>query len=106
MRFSTVFVTIFVMLLALSGCTWVKVSEQGQSVAVLDASAAVDCQMLGRLTAISRAKVAGITRSQEKLAIELETIARNEGASMGGNAVVPLTGIEGNQQKFQVYQCP
>lgn len=92
-------------ILILSSCTWVKVTEAGESVQVLATTAAPACKGVGKVTAISRAKVAGIKRSYKKLALELETIARNEAPGMGGNAVAPVSEIEGNEQVFRVYQC-
>ena len=89
----------------LAGCTWVKVTDAGESVSVLESRAVSACKGLGKVTAISRAKVAGVKRSSEKLARELETIARNEAASMGGDTVVPLSEIDGNERVFRVYQC-
>ncbi len=98
--FAAVLVTLLI-----SGCTWVKLTEDGQGVQVLDSSAAASCKALGKITAISKARVAGINRNQKKLATELETIARNEAVDMGGNAVAPLAEIDGNERVFRVYQC-
>tara|TARA_R110002072_G_scaffold7773_6_gene41588 strand:- start:17193 stop:17501 length:309 start_codon:yes stop_codon:yes gene_type:complete len=97
--------TLIVVILVLSGCTWVKVTEAGQTVSVLKSQDLSSCSNLGKVTAISRAKVAGISRSEKKLTTELETIARNEAATMGGNAVVAIAAIDGNEQVYRVYQC-
>jgi len=36
---------------------------------------------------------------------ELESLARNEAALMGGDAIVPASAIERGRQTFDVYLC-
>jgi hypothetical protein len=96
---------VFFLLLQASACTWVKVTEPGQRVEVRQAGETENCKLLGKVTSVSRAKIAGVSRSVKKLATELETIARNEAVDMGGNTVVPAGEINGDEREFQVYQC-
>ncbi len=96
---------VFLLLLQASACTWVKVTEPGKLVEVRETGEAENCKLLGKVTSVSRAKVAGIKRGIKKLTTELETIARNEAADMGGNTVVPLGEINGDEREFQVYHC-
>ena len=90
----------------LSACTWVKLTDAGSTVALVESDEVSQCEFKGRITAISRAKVAGVSRKEQKLALELSTIARNQATDMGGNAVSPASEITGNEQKFGVYACP
>ncbi len=92
-------------LLGVAGCTWVKLSEEGATVAVASSGEIESCKRVGKITAISRAKVAGVERNDKKLNTELETIARNEAVSMGGNTVSPLGPVDGNEREFGVYTC-
>lgn len=93
-------------LIALTGCTWVKVTPEGAAVQVLSIDDVSSCTSLGKVNAMSRAKVAGVSRSETKLATELETIARNNAATMGANAIAANGEINGNQQEFRAFQCP
>ena len=99
-------IVILMVITFLAGCTWVKLDEAGQNVSVLNPDEAESCKSAGKVTAISRAKVAGVTRNENKLALELETIARNEAATMDGDSIVPMGDINGNERDYRVYQCP
>lgn len=91
---------------SLVSCTWVKVSEQGESVMVRNANQVADCKKVARTTASLRSKVLGVERSKEKVQKELETLARNAAVDYGGNVVVPSSEITDGKQTFDVYQCP
>jgi hypothetical protein len=94
------------MLISTSSCTWVKVSEEGQLVQLLDENTVAECKRLGRVTAISREKLLGVKRNMDKLTTELTSIARNNAVSMQGNVIVAAGPIEGNERVFVVYDCP
>ena len=98
---------IFVFLFAvmLPGCTWVKLTPQGEKVRVLSQTEVNSCKKLGITTVSVRAVVAGIERSEEKVKKELETLARNRAMDLNGDTVVPLTKVEKGQQTFSVYRC-
>lgn len=91
--------------IALTGCTWVKVSDQGEKVRVLSADEVVKCQRLGQTTVSLLAKVAGIERNTQKVQQELNTLARNAAPELGGDTVVPVSEIEDGKQTFAVYRC-
>ena len=95
----------FGLLLLVSACTWVKPTESGQTVQVMDSVDTESCKPVGKITSVSRAKLAGIKRKEKKLETELETIARNEAVDLGGNVVVPKGDISGDEQEFLVYHC-
>lgn len=91
---------------AVSGCTWVKLTSEGETVAVMN-SADAACKRLGTTTSHGKADVASIDRNEEKVATELETLARNHTAGMGGNAIVadgPVT--DDGKRTYIVYKCP
>ena len=90
----------------LSACTWVDVEEAGQGVTLVGPEHVAHCKQLGRTTAETLEKVVGVRRSDEKLATELATIARNSAGKMGGNTIVPLGPIEEDRRTFLVYSCP
>jgi len=94
-----------VCLTACSACTWVQLSAQGQSVRVARPAEVVECERLGEATATVVDKVGFMKRSREKQVKELETLARNEAAEMGGDAIVATSDIEDGRRRFAVYRC-
>ena len=58
------------------------------------------------MTASPKSRVGGFERKPGKVAAELETLARNEAATMGGNAVVAASTVKDGRQTFGVYHCP
>jgi hypothetical protein len=89
-----------------ASCTWVKVSEEAKMVQVRDINDVSDCNRLGETTAMSKAKVAGVTRKVKKFEGELETIARNRAVKMNGNTIAAKGPAEGDEQVFVVLSCP
>jgi len=99
------FLTFSLSLSGLTACTWVKPSEAGAAISVLEPEEVVGCDRLGQTTAMSKDKIAGIKRSASKLKLELTTIAQNRAATMGGNTISPTGPVTGSEQTFTVYRC-
>lgn len=91
--------------LLLAGCTWVKPTAEGEKVRIMTTKEVAACKRLGKTSVSLLDKVAGIERNEHKVKSELETLARNSGADMGGNAVVAETQPKDGKQTFGVYQC-
>lgn len=89
----------------LNACTWVKVTPEGRAVKAMSAAEVTNCQRLGMTTSQVAAKVGFIKRNEGKLAYELEALARNEAARMGGNVVVADSAVEEGRQRFSIYKC-
>jgi hypothetical protein len=89
----------------ISGCTWVKLSEGAAAVQVAEIAPA-GCELRGKTTVVSRAAVAGVERNESKFLQELETLARNQAVSLGGNLVVADGPVNGNERVFRIFQCP
>jgi hypothetical protein len=51
-------------------------------------------------------KITFIKRSNRAQKAELEKLAKNEAAKMGGNAVVADTEIVDGRQTYVIYKCP
>ena len=90
--------------LLLSGCATLKLTEGGEKVRVLEPSEVATCRNLGRTNTSVTARVV-FDRPADAVAEELETVARNSAANMGGDTIVPLTVIEDGKQTFVVYKC-
>ena len=86
-------------------CTWVKTTPEGEPVSVATAAAVTDCARKGKVTVSLKSRVAGVERSPTKVANELATLARNEGAGLGGDTVVAESTVSEGSQVFGVYDC-
>ena len=88
----------------LSACSTLKLTEGGEKVRVLDPAEVSSCKNLGRTNTSVTDRVI-IERPADSVAEELQIVARNSAARMGGDTIVPLTVIEDGQQTFVVYKC-
>ncbi len=98
-------VSMGVLIASLAACTWVKTTPEGERVGVSTAEAVADCENLGSVNVSLKHNVGRWERKPEKVRVELETLARNEGAIMGGDTVVPEGRPLEGRQKFSVHQC-
>lgn len=91
---------------SVTGCTWVKVSEGGEGVAVSKRAPVQDCEKMKTLHVQVKDNLVGsVDRSSEKVAKELKTLARNEAALEGGNFIVPVSAAKDGRQSFELYRC-
>jgi hypothetical protein len=90
--------------LALS-CTWVKLTAGGDAVRVAKEDEVARCETKGRTHAQTTDRVLIFSRSETGIAKELESLARNEAALMGGDTIVPASAIDRGRQTFDVYMC-
>ena len=74
-------------LLLLSSCTWVQLTEEGETVMLAGAGNVNNCERVGRATARTLDEVVRVDRSGQRLQEELLVLARNEAAAMGGNTI-------------------
>ena len=88
------------------GCTWVKPTTEGKTVQVADADGVSNCERMGKVTVSLKDKIGWMDRKRSKVETELETLARNEGALLGGNMVSPESEIRDGRRVFGVYKCP
>ena len=98
-------VIIMISILLLAGCTWVHISPSGEKVRVVSSAEIAGCEKIGVTTVSLLEEIAGIKRSQRKVATELETLGRNSGAEMGGDTIVLVSDIINGEQTFDVYRC-
>jgi Domain of unknown function (DUF4156) len=89
-----------------SACTWVKLTAPGESVRVGTMAQVTGCEKLGATHAKTSTKIGIFSRGPKKIDGELESLARNEAAEMGGNTIVPQgpTSSEG-RRSFDVFRC-
>ena len=94
------------MLPVLSACTWVPLTGEGARVQLRTLEQARACERISRVTVSVKDRIGAIPRSEDKVRGELETLARNEAARVGGNAVAAESEATDGQQVFVVYRCP
>ncbi|WP_127478680.1 DUF4156 domain-containing protein [Sulfurivermis fontis] len=97
--------TMAALVLALSACTWVEPTAQGEKVRVLSAEEVTKCKKVGQTTVSLLAKLAGIERNPQKVQEELNILARNSAVELDGDTVVPISAVEDGKQTFAVYRC-
>ncbi len=92
--------------LLLGACTWVQVTETGAEVRVAEESEVTACERLGRTTVSGVDRILAAKRLEHVVQREMQDMARNEAANIGGNAVVAVSPIENGKQTFAVFSCP
>lgn len=97
---------LIILVMAVPACTWVKPTEAGARVVVNDTFSLRHCDKLGTTTTSVKHKVGSLDRKAEKVTQELVTLARNEAAVMGGNAISSRGPVEDGSMVFDVYSCP
>lgn len=88
-----------------SGCTWVKISDEARAIELVEAGQVTACKRLGTVSSKVRAKVAGITRGENKVRVELDNLAREQALEMGADTLVRES-IEGGNGHYTAYACP
>ncbi|HEX5055657.1 MAG TPA: DUF4156 domain-containing protein [Gammaproteobacteria bacterium] len=95
-----------VMVALLAGCTWVKMTPEGEQARVLTESQARNCTSLGVTTVSMPTKVVGIPLNEKKVNVELEKLARNAVSEFkGADSVRPVGDARNGKQTFEVYDC-
>lgn len=99
------FFTLLLLTLSLGACafSWVKLTPQGENVAILQASEVTNCTPNGSTTVTVVSKVV-VNRQPERVAEELRVLARNRAADRG-DAIVAMGPVRNGEQTFNIYQC-
>lgn len=100
-----VLLIIAALLPALSACTWVKLTNEGEKVRVLELSEVSKCTLLGHTTANTQPTAVGIDRHPQVIQQELESLARNSAVNLNGDTVVAEGEVKDGSQRFAVYRC-
>lgn len=88
-----------------AGCSFVELTREGEGVRIAKAEEVAACTGLGRTTASVAHEVGFIPMHPDRVQENINLIARNSGASMGGDTLVPASGITDGRQTFEVYRC-
>jgi len=91
-------------LLGLGACSsFVKITKDGDNVAVMQISEVGNCTASGSVTVAVVNKVV-VNRKPETVALELRTLARNRAANRG-DTIVATTPVTNGEQTYDIYQC-
>lgn len=88
-----------------AACTWVEPTVSGNAVRVAYDGKVAGCRDAGTVAVTVADKIAFYHRNEYKVADELETMARNEAASLPADTIVPRTEAKDGSQRFQAYVC-
>ncbi len=88
------------------GCTFVALEPEGERVEVAESAEQVEeCQRVGRTRVTTAERVAFILRRDTAIEDDLDRLARNSGADLGGDTVVRESEIEEGRATYGVYDC-
>ena len=93
------------LLTLLSACSWVELNTEGKKVRVLSEQEVSSCKHIGSTTANVKDEVIGLERKPHIVEENLEILARNAAAEMGGDTVVAASPVKDGSRKFKVYKC-
>ncbi|MDC8014180.1 DUF4156 domain-containing protein [Tahibacter soli] len=93
------------LLAALGACTWVKLDEPGKAVHVAYDGRVDGCRALGEIGVSVKDRVGPYERNSLKVKDELETLARNEAASMQADTIAAKGEPHDGEQRFGAYAC-
>lgn len=94
-----------IIMLWLSGCTWVEPTYEGGEVLLVKSYNVQSCQHLGSTKATVKHEIGPVTRSEDKVREELVTLAKNHAADMGGDSIVADGTATDGTMTFDVYKC-
>lgn len=89
-----------------SACAWVKLTDAGSRVRVATAAEVSGCDRIGATHAKTSPDAWIFSRNPKKIDEEVEFLARNEAADLGGDTIVPRSSTsEEGRRSFDVYVC-
>jgi hypothetical protein len=95
-----------VLLIALSGCTWVALEDSGKRIRVVSSASEVEgCENKGEITASVRDKVAFVNRDAAKVNDEVEALARNQAAELGADTIRAASELDHGSKRFDAFRC-
>ena len=98
---------IAVLSLVLAGCAFVKPESGSEQVQILTQQQATACKKLGYANVYTKHEVLGLKRNDESVREELNTLAKNQAASMKGDGIVITNdaAMTAGKIAFDIYRC-
>ena len=88
-----------------AACTWVDLKPRGEKVRVLAVEEVGSCREVGRVSAVTAAKIGFIARGKDTVQEEVYRLARNNAGDMGGDTIVAAGPLIDGEQPFRVFRC-
>jgi Domain of unknown function (DUF4156) len=104
MKLRTIFLG-FATLASLQACTWVKSTNSGDAVHMAYDGNVAGCRDVGQVTVSVADHVAFYHRPSLKVRDELETLARNQAASIPADTIRATSDPVDGAQSFEAYVC-
>ena len=96
----------FVLITALSACTFVKMGPGAEQVQVVAAGKDMGgCEKRGEVEVSVKDRLGPYERDELRVRDELETLARNEAPSLRADTVQPKSAPADGAQRFTAYRC-
>jgi len=91
----------------LAGCTWVTPTPEAlqSNIQVLDAGAVVHCNKLAANELKVAYQLGTLQRMPEDVEHDLSTMAMNQAATVGADAVAPLNALKDGTQIWGLFRC-
>lgn len=91
----------------LAGCTWVMQSPEAlkADIVVVDAAGAAHCQKIATNQLSVADHLGGIQRMPDDVEHDLRTMAINQAATVGADAVAPMSDLKGGVQTWALLRC-
>jgi hypothetical protein len=95
------------LLTTLAGCTWVTQSPEAlkADVMVVDAAGAAQCQRIAANQLSVADHLGTLQRMPEDVEHDLRTMAINQAATVGADAVAPVSDLKGGVQTWALLRC-
>lgn len=103
---SVVCVAVAFVAAGVASCRLVPLDPGAEGVRVIDATEAQSCKELGNTRVKVLGSVGPARRGGSRVEEELSTLARNAGADLNGNAVMPMSPVEDGTRRYQIFECP
>lgn len=91
--------------LGLVGCSFVSVDPGARDVLVLGPERTQQCERLGQTRVSVAAKIGFIKRGTPAIREDLENLARNSAAEMGGDTITAESEITEGKQTYGIFNC-
>lgn len=91
--------------LAATGCATVKLDPAAEDIEMLSQERMEKCERLGQTRVSVAQKFGFIARGDRSIRNDLEKLARNSAAEMGGDTIARESEIQNGKQTFGVFDC-
>jgi len=89
----------------LSACSFVDLTKEGGNVRLIEKGEVSRCKYLGQITASVTDHVGVFGRKEESVQENVNTLARNSAAELGGDTIKAADNLKDGKQRFDVYRC-